>query len=254
MNEKRKDFLPISLLLFAAILSVWLGVAGPLFDNRHWMHVWHLMERWQTFIAALLALSAAWWAARPVQKQLAEQRRQSAAAAATMIAKSAIELEDERARLMRGRDGDLEGLGTVLSGYDEQSWHDIYHSWPNLAYRVSDACSALVAILHRTNERNPEITSLQKSRAATISALDDLRNAILGLAEHFHHETSGGPAYELGEQDIPEDEGAARRPRVDAKRAIWKAAADDLESELNAEISRVWRRVRQLERIAIGRD
>ena len=29
MNERPKGFLSISLLLFAAVLSVWLGVAGP---------------------------------------------------------------------------------------------------------------------------------------------------------------------------------------------------------------------------------
>jgi hypothetical protein len=170
-----------------------------------------------------------------------------------MIAKSAIDLEDERAALIKGR-YDLESLGRVLSDYDDPSWHDIYQTWPGQAYRMSDASSALVAILHRTNERNPEITSLQKSRTATISALNDLRKAILELAEIFHHETGGGPDYEHGEDDIPEDESAARRPRVDAKREIWKAVAGDLENELSAEISRIWRRVRQLERIAIGPD
>jgi hypothetical protein len=62
------------------------------------------MERWQTFVAALLAFSAAWLAARPVQRQLAQQRRQSAAAASTVIAKSALALEDERAAMIKGKD------------------------------------------------------------------------------------------------------------------------------------------------------
>jgi hypothetical protein len=136
MNEKSKGILSSSLLLFTAVLSVWLGVAGPPFGDRPWIHIRDLKERWQTLVAALVALSAAWWAARPVQKQLAEQRRQSAAAAATMIAKSAIALEDERADLIKGRD-DIESLGTVLSDYDDQSWHDIYQTWPDRAYRIS---------------------------------------------------------------------------------------------------------------------
>jgi hypothetical protein len=89
-----------------------------------------------------------------------------------------------------------------------------------------DASSTLIAILHRTNERNLEI----KSRAATIFVLNDLRKAILELAESFHHETGGGPDYEHGEDDIPEDENDARRRRVGAKREFRKAAAADLES------------------------
>lgn len=252
MNEKPKEFLSISLLLFAAVLSVWLGVAGPLFGDRSWIQIWHLMEKWQTLVAALIALSAAWWAVRPVQKQLAEQRRQSAAAASTMIAKTALALEDERAAVIKGKD-DLEGIANVLSDYDDQSPHDIYQTWPKQAYSVSDTCSMLIATLYRTNERNPEITPLKNSRQAAISTLNDFRSAIIDLVQIFHHDTSG-PAYEYGENDIPEEESKARRPRVDTTRELWKAAAADLENELNAEISRIWRRVRQLERIAIGPD
>jgi hypothetical protein len=77
---------------------------------------------------------------------------------------------------------------------------------------------------------------------------------MLDLAEIFHHETGGGPDYEHGEDDIPEEESSARRPRADELREIWKAEAANLERELNAEISMIWRRVRQLERIAIGPD
>ena len=253
MNEKPKGLLSISLLLFTAVLSVWLGVAGPLFGDRSWIQIWHLMERWQTFVAALLALFAAWWAVRPVQRQLAEQRRQSAAAASAMIAKSALALEDERAAVIKGKD-DLEGIASVLSDYDDRSWHDIYQSWPKQAYSVSDVCSELIAILHRTNERNPEITSLQRNRESAISTLNNFRSSIIDLAQVFHNETGGGPDYEHGEDDIPEDESVERRPRVDAIRELWKTEATNLERELNTEISLIWRRVRQLERIAIGPD
>jgi hypothetical protein len=48
--------------------------------------------------------------------------------------------------------------------------------------------------------------------------------------------------------------GRERRPRVDAISELWKTEATNLERELNAEISIIWRRVRQHERIAIGPD
>jgi hypothetical protein len=83
--------------------------------------------------------------------------------------------------------------------------------------------------------------------------LNDFRSSIIDLVQIFHHDT-GGPDYEHGENDIPEEESKARRPRVDATRELWKTEAGNLECELNAEISMIWRRVRQLERIAIGPD
>jgi hypothetical protein len=49
-----------------------------------------------------------------------------------MIAKSALALEDERAAVIKGKD-DLEGIASVLSDYDDRSWHDIYQSWPKQA-------------------------------------------------------------------------------------------------------------------------
>jgi hypothetical protein len=226
MNEKSRDFLSVAFLLFTAILTVWLGVAGPLFGDRSWMQIWHLMERGQTFIAALFALFAAWLATRPVQKQLAEQRRQSAAAASTMIAKSVLALEGERTALIRGKD-DLEGLGSVLLDYDNGNRHEIYQTWPDQAYQMSDSCSKIIAILYRASERNPELTSLQRSRIETISTLRNLRSSIIGLVQIFQHEIHG-PRYEDGEEDVPEDESSARRPRVDTLRELWKTESANL--------------------------
>jgi hypothetical protein len=247
MRKPQADALAFSLLMFSCVMAAWTGIAGPIFADS----VCGTIEKWQTLLAAVIALIAAYYAARPVYRQLAEQRRQSAAAASTMIAKSALALEDERAAVIKGKD-DLEGIVSVLSEYDDQSWHDIYQRWPETAHRLADVCSALIAILHRTNERNPEITSLKRSREAAISTLHNFRRAILDLAQVFRHGTGGGPDYEYGEDDIPEDESIARRPRIDVIRELWKTEAADLERELTTEISMIWRRVRQLERIAVG--
>jgi hypothetical protein len=73
----------------------------------------------------------------------------------------------------------------------------------------------------------------------------------MNLVQIFQHEIYG-PDYEYGEDDIPEEESSARRPRADTLRELWKTEAANLENKLNAEISLIWRRVRQLERIAIG--
>src|SRR5450631_566887 len=117
MRKPQADTLAFSLLLFSCVLVAWIGIAGPLFADSFWIGI----EKWQTLLAAVIALIAAGYAARPVYRQLAEQRRQSAAAAVTMITKSAAALEGERDGVRKVND-DLNRLSLLLSDYDDRSW------------------------------------------------------------------------------------------------------------------------------------
>jgi hypothetical protein len=59
-------------------------------------------------------------------------------------------------------------------------------------------------------------------------------------------------SYEDGEVDIPDDEHSIRRSRINERLARWQEVVTALDEALTEEISKVWRRIRQLERIAIG--
>ncbi|KAA0072508.1 hypothetical protein [Tardiphaga sp. P9-11] len=142
MHKQRPDLIALSLLTLSCALVAWTGIAGPIFADSFWMG----LEKWQTLLAALIALGAALLAILPVLRQLAEQRRQSAAAAVTMITAAALALERERNIVRRARD-DLAYLGQLLVEYDVMSWHDIYASWPEAAFekmRIGDMPSPVM--------------------------------------------------------------------------------------------------------------
>jgi len=250
MRKPKADALAFSLLLISCVLVTWTGIAGPLFAARNADQAWEALFRWQTLVAALIALAAAGAAALPVYRQLAEQRRQSAAAAVTMIVKSAIALENERDGVRKIND-DLQRLGSLLVEYDEQSLHDIYASWPEKAFSKMDICDAALRDMHRHSERNAEASTTQTARLNAIAALQSVRSSLVDLVTIMRQSTSG-LSYEDGEEDIPEDEHQVRRDLIDLNRERWKDAAGQLDKALSGEISEVWRRIRQLERIAIG--
>jgi len=232
--------------MLSCVLLAWTGIAGPIFADSFWIG----LEKWQTLLAAILALIAAYFAARPVYRQLEEQRRQSAAAAVTVIVKAAVALEGERDRIRVVSD-DLYRLNDLLNEYDNGSLHDIYASWPNAAFDQMDICDAALRDMRRHSQRNPDRSSTQQARLHAIAALQAVRTSLTDLVTIMRQNTSG-LSYEEGEEDIPEQEHDERRNLMDVNLTNWKAAAAHLDEVISGEISDVWRRIRHLERIAIG--
>jgi len=246
MRKPDADLLAFSILVLSCALVAWTGIAGPIFADS----VWTALEKWQTLLAALLALVAAYFAAAPVYRQLKEQRRQSAAAAVTMIVKSAETLEVERDRVKKARD-DLYRLPSLLFDYDNLSLHDIYASWPNAAFEQMEICDAALRDMQRYSNRHPEPSSTQQARLDAIVALQSTRSSLVDLVT-IMRQTTSGLSYEDGEVDIPDDEHDQRRSLMDANLDKWGRAATHLDEMLSSEITYVWRRIRHLERIAIG--
>lgn len=245
MRKPQPDLIAFSFLLFSCALIAWTGVAGPIFSDG----LWKGLENWQTIIAALLALAAAYLAARPVYRQLAEQRRQSAAAAVSMIVKAAVSLEAERDVIRKAID-DLR-VDRLLYEYDAISWLQIYASWPEEAFEFMKACDAALRSLRLFSERNPDPSPTQYSRLAAIASLAKLKGGLSDLVTIMRQETTG-LAYEEGEQDIPDDEHPTKRSQMDVDQESWITAARKLDEDISVEIAAIWRRIRQLESIAIG--
>ncbi|MBB4428407.1 hypothetical protein GGD66_006994 [Bradyrhizobium sp. CIR48] len=245
MRKPQPDLIAFSLLLLSCALIAWTGTAGPVFAESFWTG----LEDWQTSIAAVIALLAAYLAARPVYRQLAEQRRQSAAAAVSMIVKAAVSLEEERDIIRKAVD-DLR-IDRLLWEYDELSWHDIYSSWPEDAFGLMTVCDTALRSVRLYAERNPDASATQRCRVEAIAALEQLRAGLTDLVTIMRQQTSG-LSYEEGEEDIPVKEHQTRRQEVNVKDERWRIAAHGLDIALSMEIANVWRRIRQLESIAIG--
>jgi hypothetical protein len=183
MHKPKSDALAFSMLVLSCALVAWTGIAGPIFSDS----LRAGLDKWQTLLASIIALIAAYFAARPVYRQLAEQRRQSAAAAVTMIVKAAEAIEKERDILRKGRD-DLFRLDGILEAIDQFSWHDIYQTWPDQAYDLIETCDALLREMHRFRERNPKITSTQQCRIEAIAVLEQVRSGIHDIRHIFRQD------------------------------------------------------------------
>ncbi|WP_375764544.1 hypothetical protein ACE10X_21275 [Bradyrhizobium sp. Pha-3] len=246
MRKPDADLLAFSILVLSCALVAWTGIAGPFFADS----VWIGLEKWQTLLAALLALAAAYFAAAPVYRQLREQRRQSAAAAVTMITRSAETLEAERDRIRKAAD-DFYHFPGLLFDYDNRSWEDIYSSWPDAAFGQMEICDAALRDMQRYSNRHPEPSPTQQARLDAIATLQSVRSGLVDLVTIMRQSTSGLD-YEEGDVDIPDDEHDQRRNLMDTSLEKWKAAAARLDHSLSGDITDVWRRIRQLERIAMG--
>lgn len=246
MRKPDANLLAFSILVLSCALVAWTGIAGPIFADS----VWIGLEKWQTLLAALLALAAAYFAAAPVYRQLREQRRQSAAGAVTMIAKSAETLEAELDRVRKAAN-DLYRLPGLLFEYDNRSWHDIYASWPNTAFEQMEICDAALRDMQRYTNRHSAPSPTQQARLDAIATLQSVRSSLVDLVTIMRQSTSG-LHYEDGDEDIPDNEHDQRRSLIDANLEKWRRAVAHLDDLLSGEISDVWRRIRQLERIAIG--
>jgi uncharacterized protein (TIGR02391 family) len=86
-------------LLFAAILVVWLGLAGPIFSDAAMRGWYDVLKDWQTLLAALTALAAALIAARPVWKQLAIGHSQTLQRSYEQLSERSLHLHKEREAL-----------------------------------------------------------------------------------------------------------------------------------------------------------
>jgi hypothetical protein len=75
---QRYDALAFSLLAVTVVLAAWLGIDGPILDAVHAQGFYRFLADWQVLVGALIAIGAAYIAARPVWRQFAELQRQSA--------------------------------------------------------------------------------------------------------------------------------------------------------------------------------
>lgn len=250
MRRPSNDLLALGLMFLGVGLVSWTALAGAVIADATAYSWYAVAKDWQTLFAAILAIAAAYYAARPVYRQLEENRRQTAAAAVDMIVNAATALEDE-IEILEGVRNDMRQLPSLLATYDEDSLHNIYQSWPEQVDQFSRVVVEARIKLQRYVHRNPEAGLLRDSRDAAIVALVGVDDAIWGLVYVMKHDTIG-PSYEYGEQDLPGGEGEKRRQKTDAASTEWNQSAEVFALALEVELHRVWKRIRELERVAIG--
>lgn len=99
MNGPPAHLVVFSSLMLAAVLVTWLGLAEPIFSDATARGWYNVLKDWQTLVAALVALVAAFIAARPVWKQLAIGRSQTAQRYYEQLSARSLHLHKEREAL-----------------------------------------------------------------------------------------------------------------------------------------------------------
>ncbi len=94
--------------------------------------IYHLAKDWQTLIAALIALGAAWWAGKIAAGQLAAARDQIHVAR-DQIAANQAQVDRERIARLRAARASLPVALSAICDYAQAVGEALYSVWPNPA-------------------------------------------------------------------------------------------------------------------------
>lgn len=101
MQSAPSHLIVFSSLLLAVVLTVWLGIAGPLLSDAASRPWYAVLKEWQTLLGALIALAAALTAAWPVWKQLSALRSQTLQRSYEQLSARSLQLHQEREALYK---------------------------------------------------------------------------------------------------------------------------------------------------------
>lgn len=230
-----RDLMVVALLMFAATMTSWLGIAGPVFSDATTIGLYQWAKDWQTLLGAILAILAAWLAARPVWRQLSEMQVQTAAQAYELL---------QRQDIIVAREFEF-AWAAVSAAQKGMMWHIAFRSQTLYPQNLSVAISTLEDArqsVRDANEKLDEPTSarwpadIESERHEVQLALHRLNVALtkivgrLKIAEITHGPTNNpsDPAWvkeyaEFQKLTVqPEIDGAVAAAEKFAGRARWK--------------------------------
>ncbi|MFC6792738.1 hypothetical protein ACFQE0_26160 [Methylobacterium komagatae] len=207
------------------------------------------LNRYQTLVGTLIALSAALLALLPARGQLQEMRRQSAISARQSSIEVAKDLEAEistykslewiKFRLMR-----------LLKEYDEESFERIYQHWPDQIWELHHDLKIGCEKAFFFFDRYPGTSDLFFVRQTFKAAAIDLDNCFWALQDSFRRQTFGAD-YEEGEEDITTSEAEIIRRKVEGSILLFEECRQKASKEVNLAKDEAWRSARHFEGRAI---
>jgi hypothetical protein len=205
-----------------------------------------VLKDWQTLAVGILAVGAAWWAARPVYRQLRETETQSNATLREVLGPRVAELERNKDRaLAPGREA-VAGLLREFHEMDEAELADFseegaFHHWQVVGSAADE--------YKKFRARRVDVPSIEGQKEAVSVALAHLEERL----DDIHRPASMGQegddyAFTDQEWEAIEQRGeAARQVLPDAVRQ-WNQASDALAKAYDDEIARLRRRIVELDK------
>jgi hypothetical protein len=248
---QRYDQFGMSLLMLAAVLAVWLGIDGPFITDASTKGWYEVLKDWQTLIGVIAAFIVGYMAVLPVWRQVKETQRQAAGAAIIPLMKTAETLEEERKVVFDARQA-MDAVPPLTDDYENADYHQIYQKWPEEAYTLRQKVDSFRQQLQQHTDRHPDARrEIDRLRRATLRCIKLLYDEIGTMSRAFAQQT-GGLAPEDGDEELPSAVLKGIGGRVIDAHEGFEQFAWQLEIALGEEIPRVWSRVRELERAAVG--
>lgn len=245
MRNGSSELWALAVMLASVAVIVGTGLDEPLIDAALNAEAGEWLGFWGGIFGGLFTVLAAYIAWRSVKPQIDEARKQTAAAVRSIIERSASELEGERHALLNLR-------GAAKSADDYANGDQRYDDMSDLLRRAGTAAKSFKHELNSVEAfffRNPEGTRLFSERSKLISVAKELSGCLSIHYKGLLHDTYGGDAEE---EEIPPEEYREADLGMRALPAEVMAATDELIPRLDEEIGRVWKRLRELEAVALG--
>ena len=237
--------------IFAAAIGLLLFVLGFAYGNFFGAQYAFNVKDWQTLIGVAGAFIVAYIAVLPVWRQVKETQRQAAGAAIIPLMKTAETLEVERKVVFDARQA-MSGVPRLTNEYENGDYHQIYKTWPETTWKLMRRADSLRQELQQHVDRHPDTgREIDSLRRATVKYIALLHSA-LGTMSHAFAQMTGGLSYEDGEEDLSDEVLEDVGKKVTDCLKSFDQFVCQLEFALGEEIPRVWRRIRELERTAIG--
>ena len=222
----------------------WLGIAGPILSEASAKGVYKFMKDWQTLIGVAGAFVVGYIAVLPVW-------RQAAGAAIIPLVKTAETLEAERKTVFAARMAD-ERVPQLVDDYNNEDPHRIYKTWSNEVVALQQKLDSSRQQIQEHTDRHPDTgREIDGLRRATLLWMKRLHDA-LGVLNHAFRQQTSGLDYEEGEEDLSDDVVKNAGTNVIDCLEGFQQFAWQLENSLGEEIPKIWARIRDLERTAIG--
>ena len=236
--------------LAIGVLTFALGFSyGDLFGAQYAFNV----KDWQTLIGVAGAFIVGYIAVLPVWRQVKETQRQAAGAAITPLMKTAETLEVERKAVFDARQA-MSSVPRLADEYENEDYHQIYQTWPKKALELMQRADSVRQELQQHVDRHPDTgREIDSHRRTTVKYIALLHDA-LGTMSHAFAQETGGLSYEDGDEDLSDEVLKNVGKKVINSLEGFDQFAWQLELALGHEIPRVWSRVRELERAAVGYD
>lgn len=217
--------------------SIARAAGEPVFDCT-----WgDFLERWQGLVGSMIALGAAAIAAVPLYQQLREMNRQSQAVAVERLTRVVQSLEQEYRRTRELRTIPLRHLRSLER---EARQGQVPHLADPQQNQLAQAVSELFSEIEKHKMRNPQSSILSNARLSVFEDCAYLAKVIKSAAKTTKEVSK------LGALSIT-------RPGVDASDIRQSLASlfanfKAYDQVLSTDIERHWRKIRQLEELAVA--